>query len=278
MPLRTIASLAIAVFLGLIAVVLVRGVLSSQRGAPVPAGAMAPVVVASLPLEHGVVLKPEMVKVVSYPKDAVPVGAFQSLDQLFGKNLPARTVERPLALNEPVLNSKLNGPGSKTTLSAAIAPGMRAVSVRSSDVAGVAGFVLPGDRVDILMTRSIGSGDTATSVTQVLAENTLVLGVDQTSDQETDKPVVAKAVTVQVTPEQAQVISLAESVGQISLSLRQIADNGPLGKKATSVADLSPVGVRPAPGKVKAKRAGPSSVVQVRVVRGVEATPYSVGF
>jgi pilus assembly protein CpaB len=277
MPIRTIASLAVAVFLGLIAVVLVRGVLTTQRAATSGGGVVTtPVVVAALPLDHGAVLKPEMVKVVGYPRDAVPVGAFQSPDQLFGKNLPQRTVERPLALNEPVLNSKLNGPGSKATLSATIAPGMRAVSVRSSDVSGVAGFVLPGDRVDILMTRTVGSGDAAMSVTQVLAENTLVLGVDQTSDQETDKPVVAKAVTVQVTPEQAQAISLGESVGQISLSLRQIADNGPLSKKATTVADIAPVGAHPG-AKVKVKRA-PSSVVEVRVVRGVDATPYSVGF
>jgi pilus assembly protein CpaB len=276
MPIRTIASLAVAVFLGLIAVALVRGILTSQRAAPSAGGpATTPVVVAALPLDHGAVLKPEMVKVVGYPKDAVPVGAFSSPDQLFGKNLPARTVERPVALNEPLLNSKLNGPASKATLSAAIAPGMRAVSVRSSDVAGVAGFVLPGDRVDVLMTRTMGTGDTATSMTQVLAENALVLGVDQTTDQETDKPVVAKAVTVQVTPEQAQFISLGESVGQISLSLRQIADNGALTKKSTTVADLG--GHSPAE-KAKPKRVGPSNVVQVRVVRGVDTTPYSVGF
>jgi pilus assembly protein CpaB len=276
-----LASLAIALLLGLLAVVLVRGVLSSQRpGSNTGTFATQIIAVAAAPIDRGMALKPSMIKLVRYPADAVPAGAFQSVDQLFAKNRPEPIAQREMGVNEPILASKLNGAGSKATLAAVIQPGMRAVSLRSSDVAGVGGFVLPGDHVDILMTRTIGSGDTANSVTQALAENALVLGVDQTSDQGADKPIVAKAVTVQVTPDQAQAISLAESVGQLSLALRQSTDNGPLGKRATTVADFGfghPVGSPAVKRIAKTPSRKPSGMTEVRVVRGVDATPYSVG-
>lgn len=290
MSLRTIASLAIALFLGLIAVILVRGVLVSQRPPPGtdPAigAAMSPVVVAALPIQRGVDLKSPMLKLVNYPRDAVPAGAFTSLDQLTGKAAPARTTLRAMAANEPVLASKLSGPGGKTNLSGTLTPGMRAISVRSSDVAGVGGFVLPGDRVDIYITRTIGNGEGSSTVTQVLAENALVLGVDQTSDQEADKPVVAKAVTVEVTPDQAQAVSLGQAVGQVSLALRQVADSGPLARKATTVADLGAFGLRKtalAGGPARPRTPGParvktgSATTEVHVTRGVETTGYPVG-
>ena len=183
---------------------------------------------------------------------------------------------RSMTANEPVLAAKLSGSGGKTNLSGVLTPGMRAVSVRSDEVNGVGGFVLPGDRVDVFVTRTVGTGDAGTTVTQVLAENSLVLGIDQSSDQEANKPSVAKSVTVEVTPDQAQTISLAHSVGAISLSLRQISDKEVLTRKATTVADLGVFGRRATPaagGAAKPKRLGP----QVRVTRGVETIGYAVG-
>ena len=282
MTLRTLASFAIAAFLGLIAVVLVRGVLASQKahgpGASAQAGSV-PVVVAALAIERGASLKPVMLKIVNYPKDAVPVGAFQSIDQV-ASSASARTALRSMSANEPVLAAKLSGAGGKTNLSGTLTPGMRAVSVRSDDVTGVGGFVLPGDRVDILLTRTVGAGEAATTVTQVLAENSLVLGIDQSSDVEADKPVVAKAVTVEVTPDQAQTISLAHAVGSVSLSLRQVSDTAELARKTTSVADLGGAGGvrRIAPGP-RAKAAAPAKPAgfEVRVTRGVETVGYPVG-
>ena len=189
-----------------------------------------------------------------------------------------------------MLAAKLTGAGSKTNLSGTIAPGMRAVSVRSSDVAGVGGFVLPGDRVDVWLTWSVGNGEAAKSITQVLAENAVVLGVDQTSDQEADKPVVVKAVTVQVNPDQAQAISLAQSIGQISLALRQTTDNAALARKSTTVMDFAPADLRAAMNRAASNGAALSSgakakvrvrmtpgLTEVHVTRGVEATSYSVG-
>lgn len=281
MPIRTIASLAVALLLGLIAVLMVRGVLTSQRasGPDSAASGMTPVVVAALQIERGVELKPAMLKTVNYPKDAVPPGAFKSVDELTGKAATARTTLRSMGPNEPVLTAKLSGPGGKVNLSGALTPGMRAVSVKSNDVAGVGGFILPGDRVDVMVTRPIGKGDAETVVTQVLAENALVLGVDQTSDQDADKPLVAKAVTVEVTPDQAQAISLGLAVGQVSLSLRQISDDGVLTRRATTVSDLG-FGVRKAAAARRSGGAGSAKPVakqpEVRVTRGVVTSGYAV--
>jgi pilus assembly protein CpaB len=279
MSLRTLASFAMAIFLGLIAVLLVRGVLNSQKTAPVQAAAMTPVVVAMTPIERGVELKPIMLKTVNYPSGAVPAGSFQSADLLVGKNLPARTAVRSLAVNEPILASKLSGADNKTNLSGSLAQGMRAVSIPSSDVVAVGGFALPGDHVDILLTRKVGKGDNETTVTQVLAENSRVLGVDQMSDQEADKPLVSKAVTVEVTPDQAQAISLGQSVGEVSLMLRSSADVGALSRKLTTVSDLAGPGARKAAPVRRAPRAASptnSGLTEVKVTRGVETSGYSV--
>jgi pilus assembly protein CpaB len=279
MSLRSIASLAIAILFGLIAVMIVRVVLNANRtGQTTTSSAnMTPVVVAALPIERGSSLKPAMLKIVGYPKDAVPVGAFQTIDQVAG-SASARTAVRSMTANEPVLAAKLSGAGGKTNLSGTLTPGMRAVSVRADDVTGVGGFVLPGDRVDILLTRTVGNGDSATTVTQVLAEISLVLGVDQSSDVEADKPVVAKAVTVEVTPDQAQTISLAHAVGSVSLSLRQISDTSALTRKATSVYDLGGLGIRKTGGgkpRARTTTTAPAPM-QVHVTRGVETIGYPV--
>lgn len=271
MSLRAITSIAIALLLGLIAVLLVRGVLTSHRPSAASAGPtnVTPVVVAALPIERGAAMKPEMLKVVDYPNTAVPPGAFKTVAEAAG-GPNSRVALRALAPNEPVMADKLSGAGGKANLSVTLTPGMRAVSIRSDDVSGVAGFVLPGDRVDILLTRSVGGAP----ITQVLAENAQVVGVDQQSDTQADKPMVAKAVTVEVSPEQAQIISLAHAIGSISFTLRQISDQSPLGRKVTTVAQLGGPGlhaaVRPRP------RAQPR-LMQVKVTRGVLTTDYPVG-
>jgi pilus assembly protein CpaB len=185
-------------------------------------------------------------------------------------------------LNEPILADKVSGPGGKLTLSVALTPGMRAVSLRSSVVAGVGGFVLPGDRVDILLTRTISSAaGTSNTVTQALAENILVLGVDQSSDDQQDKPVVAGTITIEVTPDQAETLSLAQSVGTISLSLRHVSDNAALSRKAVTVAQLgffAPVRTPGAPAAARAAAApkSPRGMSEVTVSRGVDVSTYAV--
>ena len=271
---RTIATLAVAILLGLVAVVLVRNYLGSARPANPTQTALAtrPVVVAAQPIERGVALQAPLLKVVNYPADAVPADAFVSISQLTPPASTGRLALRSLAANEPVLAASISGPGGKLNLSTVVSPGMRAISLRSSDVAGVAGFVLPGDRVDILLTRAVGAKDEVTTVTQALAEDVLVLGVDQLSSQETDKPVVARAITVQVTPEQAQKIWLGQAVGAISFSLRHVADDAPLARKAITSQEL---GFTPRQAIARAIRRAPG-VYQVKVTRGIDTAGYDV--
>lgn len=269
MSIRTIATLAVAILLGLIAVLLVRSVLNAQRTATLssmaPAAGTVPVVVAAEPIARGQTLEVDKLKLVRFPAGAGPEGMFSNIGQLTQGG--PRLALSAMVANEPVLASKISAPGGKLNLSEVVAPGMRAVSLRSNDVAGVGGFVLPGDRVDVLLTRAIGSGDNTNTVTQVIAQDVRVLGVDQTSDDSSDKPVVAKAVTVEVTPEQAQEISLGQSVGTVSLSLRHVADNGQLVRQATQVGDLGF-------GPVKAGSRS-SGGPRVRVIRGVETSMFT---
>lgn len=286
MNIRTLVTMAVAVVLGLVAVLLVRNYIGQAQRTPAQAaGSLGtkPVVVAAAPIQRGAALAPNLLKVVTYPADAVPPGAVGTIAELGAPGPNGRLSLRSLGPNEPILMSQVTGPGGKVTLAAVVSPGMRAVSVHSNDVAGVAGFVLPGDRVDILLTRP--NGDNGAPVTQVLAENVKVLGVDQLADNAADKPVVAHVVTVEATPDQADVISLAQTVGAVTFTLRHVADEAPLEHHAATVADLAvrdrlapPVRrVAAAPARrPKAEPGEPSDQVQVRVTRGTETAGYSV--
>ena len=286
MSIRTIATLAVAVFLGLIAVLLIRGYLSSARRLQTPVASVTstwPVVVAAAPIVRGAALQGALLKVVRYPLDARPAGAFTSLSQLTGIGRP-RIALRSIQPNEPVLPGAISGPGGRLNLSGGLTPGMRAISIRSNDVAGVAGFILPGDRVDVLLTRSSGSGSgQQTSSTQVVADNVRVLAIDQSDDPGAEKPAVARSVTVEVTPAEAQTISLGQTVGSVALSLRQFNDEAPVNRRVTTMADLgmSLIGVKPPSQEQAAPKDKPAAVPLygpgvVRVTRGVDTTGYRV--
>ena len=279
MPIRTIATLAVAIMLGLFAVVLVRNYVAKQAPKPeAQATGTVPMVVAAREIKRGETLQPALLKVAQVPKEAAPVGSYQTIQQLTGAEGQQRVALRTIAPNEALMPTKVSGPGGRAIMSAAVAEGMRAISLRSNNIAGVAGFVLPGDHIDVLLTRSI-EGNT---VTQTLADNVLVLGVDQTDSDETDKPQVASAVTIQVTPAQAHTITLAQSVGQVTLALRSISDQGLPSKRASTVADLGFMprpkpAVAPLPPAALAKAAvAPPTGDQVRVTRGTDVTGYTL--
>jgi len=267
MPIRNIATLAIAIFLGLLSVVLVRSYLNTTArsgGAPVVAFDTTPVVVAAQTVARGEVLQPGLLKVVDFPKNSVPAGTFRGISQLAGSGTDQPMALHAIVANEPILSDAISGANGKHTLAVAIGDGMRAVSLRSNDVAGVGGFVLPGDRVDVMLTRA-AANQPNDAVTQVLAENVLVLGVDQSSNDAANTPVVARSITVEVTPSQAQTISLGETVGSLSLALRHTADGAALTRHTTTVADLNT--------SAPVKRSAQS---ELRVTRGVESSVYRV--
>ena len=237
------------------------------------------VVIATRPIGFGEALTPEVLRVQAWPKAANPEGTFQTIAQVTAQR---RVALAPIAANEPLLASRISGPGGRATLSGVIRAGMRATTIRVNDVFGVAGFVLPGDFVDILITRDEGhraSGE-EDKRTDLLLQSVRVLAVDQLANQNKNDPVVAKAATIEVTPEQAQKLALAAEVGTLSMALRgtvdPLATPGETAVLTTRISDLRLEGARPAaPIAVRNLRRAPRreglAAPTIEIIRGSES-------
>lgn len=176
------------------------------------------IAVAAVDVQLGSKLTPEMLRLVEWPADSVPPGAFTELAAL-----DDRVLKSSLTRGEPVIEGKLAPVGTKGGLSAVVADGKRAMTVRVNDVIGVAGFALPGNYVDIMVnTQDEGSrrGEQDKAISKIVLERILVLAVAQEANRDETKPKVVNAVTLEVTPEQAEHLDLARSVGTLSLVLR----------------------------------------------------------
>jgi pilus assembly protein CpaB len=214
-----------AVVFGLLAVFIANMWLHNQArqrvevAAPTQAAPTQTIVVAKEPLRFGAEITEQMLKEVPWPADAVPGGAFHKISDVMkdGRRIVLAAIEP----NEPVLALKITGPGQRATLSALVRPGMKAVTIRVNDVEGVGGFVLPGDHVDVVMTRQLEKGQ---ATTEVVLQNARVLATDQSADERASKPQVAKSVTLEVTTLQAQKVWLASSVGSLSLLLNKAGE------------------------------------------------------
>lgn len=221
----TIVMIGLAALFGVLAVFITQTWLNSQaermktREVKTQPIATRTIVVASKPLRFGMELQKAHLREISWPEAAMPAGAFDKIDAVLSGG--KRTVLAPIEVNEPVLGVKITGPGQRATLSALVRPGMKAVTIRVNDVGGVGGFVLPGDRVDVVMTRLMDKGSAST---EVVLQNVRVLAVDQHADTRSNKPSVAKAVTLEVDTRDAQKVWLAASVGNLSLLLRKAGE------------------------------------------------------
>jgi len=179
-------------------------------------------VVAVSDIDLGSRLTPAMLKSVEWPSNSMPKGAFATPAELDSRVLRASVLS-----GEPVLESKLAPVGSKGGLSAVVAEGKRAMTVRVNDVVGVAGFALPGNYVDIIVSTqedNTKSGNRDQQISKIVLEHILVLAIAQEVGRDETKPKVVSAVTVEVTPEQAERLDLARSVGTLSLVLRNQVD------------------------------------------------------
>jgi pilus assembly protein CpaB len=236
----TIVMIGFAVVFGLLAVFIAEVWLNNQASiqrknleagkAPV---ATQTVVVAKTPLRFGAELNAGMLQEVAWPADARPVGAFSKIEDLLtgGRRVVLAAIEE----NEPVLALKVTGAGQRATLSALVRPGMKAVTVRVNDVEGVGGFVLPGDHVDVVMTRQIDKG---AATTEVILQNRRVLAIDQSADERAAKAAIAKSVTLEVETVEAQKVWLASSVGNLSLLLRKAGETASAKTRKISLKDL----------------------------------------
>src|SRR2546427_185917 len=214
---RALIMMVAAVIAGLGAVIIGARWLSQQA-----TGSANKLVVAVSDIDLGSRLTPAMLKAVEWPANSMPKGAFATPAEL-----DTRVLRASVLSGEPVLESKLAPVGARGGLSAVVAEGKRAMTVRVNDVVGVAGFALPGNYVDIIVNtqeESAKSGNRDQQISKIVLEHILVLAVAQESGRDETKPKVVSAVTVEVTPDQAEKLDLARSVGTLSLMLRNQMD------------------------------------------------------
>ena len=268
---NTIVMVGIAVVFGLLAVFVAQGWLNYQAElsrktvAPTPQQvATRTIVVAAAPMRFGTHVAPDSLREVSWPDGAIPAGTYTSIAELTagGKRIVLASIER----NEPILRTKITGPGQKATLSAVIQDGMRAVTVRTNDVEGVAGFVLPGDHVDVLLTRQ---SERTTGMNDVVIQNARVLAVDQLADDAADRPTVARAVTLEVDTVAAQKIALAASLGNLSLMLRRAGEQHMDATRRITASDLAQT-------EVVARTTDAKRFTKVSVTRAANKQEYNV--
>ncbi len=282
---NTLVMIVLAGVFGVLAVLLANMWLADQRvaAAVAPEAPRDTIVVARTALKFGDTLTSDNLREIPWPSGALPTGAFKTRDEALAGD-GQRQVLTPIGVNEPVLSSKVTGPGQRATLSAVLAEGMKAVSIRVNDVRGVAGFVLPGDRVDILLSRSVRNvegGDDA--YVDVLLQSVKVLAIDQVADESKENPTVAKAVTLEVSTKDAQKLTLAAGIGDLSLALREVASSQGESPGRVTTADL----VAAAQGAKVVERVDPEPVAvvvadepparaSIGVYRGIEREVYEV--
>ena len=263
--------LLIATLAGLTAVVFASRWMASQAS-----NATTRIVVAATDINLGQRIGPDFLKVAEWPSDSVPPGAFTDVRKLDG-----RVIKESLLHGEPIVDAKLTPVGTLGGLSAVIGEGKRAITVRVNDVIGVAGFALPGNYVDIIVNTQKDNRDPGTqrdqNISKIVLEKILVLAVAQEVGRDETKPKVVDAVTLEVSPEQAEKIDLARSIGTLSLVLRNQIDPQAIDTAGATKATLlkMPVAVvaasEPKPVHIVRKVAVRAPGNCVRVLDGADA-------
>lgn len=267
---RAVIMLVLALVAGLAAVVLAARWLSQQT-----ASGTESVIVASREVNLGTALNATMLEAVPWPAGAVPSGAFRNLTELDGRVLLS-SVQR----GEPILETRLAPVGTRGGLSAVIPEGRRAITVRVNEVVGVAGFALPGNYVDVMVNTQ---DEKDKPISKIVLERILVLAVAQEASRDDTKPRVVNAVTLEVTPEQAERLDLARSVGTLSLVLRNQIDSNAVTTEGITKRELlgqtpppePPVAAAapapaPKPPRPRIVRQAPPPAETVEVIRGVQ--------
>ena len=275
MRLNSVLILVIAILMGGIAAFLARNWLLSRT--QVANNTTTTIVVAARQLPFGTQLTNESVREIPWAAAVSPEGSFVSKEALFkdGRRISLATIQQ----NEPILNSKITGPGERASLSTVLDKDKRAITIRVDDVRGVAGFILPNDRVDVVLIRT---GSDSSRQSDLLLQDVKVIAVDQIAAQQKDNPVVAKAVTLEVTPYEAQKISLATSIGSLSLILRKAGDANVVANSRVTEIDLSDEPRRtpppaPTPVKIEAPPPPPPPVdATVTIIRNLKGVDYKV--
>ncbi|WP_096787453.1 Flp pilus assembly protein CpaB [Rhodobacter sp. CZR27] len=230
---------------------------------------MVQVIVANRDIPFGMEIQPSMLKVIAWPKEALPPAAVTDAKMLLpAEGQQPRRALKSISQGEIVLTSKVSGYGQKVTLVQNLAPNTRAMAIKVDAVTAVGGLVTPGDRVDIVLTQSQSGGLSATTILQ----NIRIVGVDQQTDERTEQSAVARTVTVEVTPEQGQALALAQKAGTLSLTLRTLDAEPNRQLDSVALEDIlnappPPAVDAPAPEpvrtRIKVRRAGEVETVEV---------------
>lgn len=241
-------TLTASVVVGLLALVAARGWLQPSK-ADATANTVAEaksepttraVVVARRSIPRGAAIDTTRMEIEEWPVDSVPEGSFSSLDQVGSNEFAVRRALMPIEPGDAILDTALTEAGVRPTLSARLLPGYRAYSLRMTDVTGVGGFVLPGDRIDILFTWDQAPESRQVNlITEVLLQDVEVLGLDLNDDLADEDPATFKTATVAVSVNDAQKLSLAAQVGTLAFVLRGIEDR--------DIAEFSPERLSTAP-------------------------------
>jgi len=288
----TVVSLGASALLGVGALIVARIWLPQNHNAPAmaavePAG--VPVVVAAADIPYGTKLDAGKLTVVRLPAGSAPKGAYTDPGQILRQTGGPPIALSAIVAHEPILPGKLSGPGGRPILAAAITEGMRAYTVGVTEVAGGGGHVMPGDRVDVLLTHDIsppGSTDAGHNmVTDVVLQNVRVLGMDLNVDPTSTTAAPAHTATMEVSVQDAERLALAAQAGGLSLALRGAgnAEVSPVRTVATNeLRSMGPRGLVGG-GRVVAtatRRAAPAPRVVVRhtviVVHGDATTSVEV--
>lgn len=271
--------LAIAIVMGGAAAFLARNWLDSHARIASAPQLLDTIVVATKPLAFGATVTGDDVAEVPWGTKTVPEGAFATKEDLLKGG--RRVVLSPLARNEAILRSKVTQPGQRGSLSSLLENGLRAVTVRVDDVRGVAGFILPGDYVDVVLIAEV-SAARRENYSEILLQHVKVLAVDQLASEQQEQPTVAKAVTLEATQEQAQKVLLATNIGKLSLILRRPAEDNTEPTRRVTERDLGEPIIRsvepvptPPPTPVVAP-VPPSHTAKVAIVRNLKREEYTV--
>ncbi len=269
-----------AVFLGLLAVFAARSFLAPRTGdgAGAPQVATVTAVVVAKPMKFGDVVTPDKLKIINLP-GALPNGAYPTVREAVGDG--NRAALRDINVDELLLTMSITGGEGRMASSTLLGQDMRAVAVPVTETAGAGGFLAPGDRVDVFLTRTMDEG---AAYATTIVQGARVLAVGQLADTSKADPVIVKSATLEVTPAEAQRIALAQSIGAITLALRATGDEARMPTTTTSAfeffggAGRAQMASAGAPAAASSAPAGPPPIrgPQVTIVRGTESTSYPV--
>lgn len=273
-----------AVFLGLLAVFFARTFLVPSQPVRMagPVVQTVAAVVAAQPFAFGEKIGPEKLKVAQWPAGSVPAGSFQRVSDAIGAG--DRVALRTIDTNELLTEKAISGKAGRLSASPLFAAEMRAMAIPLNEAGGAGGFLAPGDRVDVYLTRT-PSGEIP-PYTTVLVQNARVLAVGQDANVAKDKPEIVHTATIELTPRQAEKVALAQSVGTLSLSLRTLVD-----QSSTSLSMVRLEDLHDGLGKLVLPRAPPPPTppaaaaaekpkvptIDVEIIRGGKPTTYSLG-